>query len=72
MKALKNRKSVGIDDIPAELITAGGEHMANALTTICNKIWMTKKWLTPWKQSLVITIPKKGDFQQQVHAESPA
>ena len=35
-----------------------------ALTTICNKIWQTGEWPTPWTQSLVITLPKKGNLQQ--------
>ena len=35
-----------------------------ALTTICNKIWQTGEWQTSWTQSLVITLPKKGNLQQ--------
>ena len=35
-----------------------------ALTTICNKIWQTGEWPTPWTQSLVITLPKKSNLQQ--------
>ena len=35
-----------------------------ALTTICNKIWQTGEWPTPWTQSLVVTLPKKGNLQQ--------
>ena len=41
------------------------EHIENiALTTICNKIWQTGEWPTPWTQSLVITFPKKGNLRQ--------
>ena len=29
-----------------------------------NKIWQTGEWPTPWTQSLVITLPKKGNLQQ--------
>ena len=29
-----------------------------------DKIWQTGEWPTPWTQSLVITLPKKGNFQQ--------
>ena len=50
--------------IPAELVQAGGEDVITALTTICNKIWHTGEWPTPWTQSLVITLPKKGNLQQ--------
>ena len=36
----------------------------NSLTTICDRIWQTGEWPTPWTQSLVITLPKKGNLQQ--------
>ena len=32
--------------------------------TICNKIWQTGEWPTPWLQSIVIILPKKGNLQQ--------
>ena len=63
VKSLRNRKSTGADNITAEMIKAGGEHIIDALTTICNKIWSTKHWLKLWTQLLVITIPKKEDHQ---------
>ena len=37
--------------------------MISALLTICNKIWQTGEWPTPWTQSLIITLPKKGNLQ---------
>ncbi|WP_295514200.1 reverse transcriptase domain-containing protein, partial [Thiolapillus sp.] len=43
---------------------SGREDVITALTTICNKIWQTGQWPTPWNQSLVITLPKKGNLQQ--------
>ena len=46
------------------LVQAGGEDVITALTTICNKIWQTVEWTTPWTQSLVITLPNKGNVQQ--------
>ena len=61
---MKKGKSAGVDNIPAELVQAVGEDVITALTTICNKIWQTGKWPTPWTQSLVITLPKKGNLQQ--------
>ena len=61
VQSLKKGRSAGVDNIPAELIQAGGEDVITALTTICNKIWQTGEWLTPWTQSLVITLPKKGN-----------
>ena len=60
--ALKKRKSAGADNIP-ELVQTGGEPMVDVLTKICNKIWKTGEWPTPWTQSLIITLPKKGNLQ---------
>ena len=64
VQSLKRRKSAGIDSIPAEMVQAGGEDVITILTTICNKIWKLGVWQTPWTQSLVITLPKKGNLQQ--------
>ena len=63
VKALKMGKSAGMDNIPAELVQAGGEAMIDILTAICNKIWRTGEWPTKWIQFLVITLPKKGNLQ---------
>ena len=61
--SLKKRKSAGVDNIPAELVQAGGEAMIDALHIICSKIWQTGEWPTQWTQSLIITLPKKGNLQ---------
>ena len=37
--------------------------MISALLTICNKVWQTGEWPTTWTQSLVITLPQKGNLQ---------
>ena len=60
----KEVESAGVNNIPAELVQAGGEDVITTLITICNKIWQTEEWPTPWTQSLVITLPKKGNLQQ--------
>ena len=41
VQSLKKEKSAGVDNIPAELVEAGGEAEITALTTICYKIWQT-------------------------------
>ena len=64
VKSLKPGKSAGVDNIPAELLQTGGETMIDVLLNICNKIWQTGEWPTPWTQSLVITLPKKGNLLQ--------
>ena len=47
VQSLKKGKPAGVDNIPAELVQAGGEDATSALTTICNKIWQTGEWPTP-------------------------
>ena len=64
VQSLKKGKSAGVDNIPTELIQTDGQDVLSALTTICNKIWQTGEWPTPWTQSLVITLPKRGNLQQ--------
>ena len=61
--SLKKGKSAGDDNIPAELVQAGGETMIDVLTEMCNRIWRTGDRPTPWTQSLIITLPKKGNLQ---------
>ena len=36
--SLKRGKSAGVDNIPAELVQAGGETMIDVLTEICNRV----------------------------------
>ena len=52
VKSLKKGKSAGVDNIPSD-----------TLLIICNKIWQTGEWPTPWTQSLIITLPKKDNLQ---------
>ena len=61
VQSLKKGKLAGVNNIPAELVQAGGK---DVITAICNKIWQTGEWPTLWAQSLVITLPKKGNLQQ--------
>ena len=61
---IEEKEPALVDKIPAELVQVGGEDVITALMTICNKIWQTEEWPTPWTQSLVITLPKKGNLQQ--------
>ena len=46
--------------MPAELIQHRGQVVADIFTRICNKIWQTGEWPTPWRQPLIITLPKKA------------
>ena len=37
--------------------------MIDVLTEICDRIWRTREWPTPWTQPLIITLPKKANLQ---------
>ena len=37
--------------------------MIDVLTEICNRIWRIGDWPTPWTQSPIITLLKKGNLQ---------
>ena len=63
VKALKMGKSARVDNIPAQLVQAGGKAMIDILTSICNNIWKIGEWPTTWIKSLVITHSKKGNLQ---------
>ena len=57
---LKNGKSPGVDNIPAELLKHGGPEVVSMFTTICQGIWDSKKWPNLWTQSLIIPLPKES------------
>ena len=53
-----------MDNIPSLLLKNGGETKTTVLTVMCQKIWETKEWPKEWTQSLVISLPKKGQLKQ--------
>ena len=67
--SLKKGKYAGVDNILAELVQAGEETMIDVLIEICNTNWRKREWPTPWTQSLIITLPKKGNLQLCSSAE---
>ena len=64
IQALKMGKSAGIDNIPAELIKAGGYIVIQILQDIYNKIWETRIWPSDWTKSIIISLHKKGSKQK--------
>ena len=51
VQSFKKWKSAGVDNIPAEVVQAGGEDVITVLTTSCKKICQTGEWPTLWTQS---------------------
>ena len=57
----KSHKSPGIDQMPAELITAGGKTIRCEFHKLIISIWNKAELLEEWKESIVVPIYKKGD-----------
>jgi hypothetical protein len=58
---LKSYKSPGTDQIPAELIKAGGEIFYSELHTLISAMWNKEVLPQQWKESIIVPIHKKGD-----------
>ena len=64
MKFLKNGKSPGMDNVPAELIKHSGPNSIKVIHKLCDVIWRTNKWPKDWKQQELIMLFKGGDSQE--------
>jgi hypothetical protein len=49
------------DQIPAELIKAGGRTIRSEIHKLINSIWNKKELPEQWKESIIVPIYKKGD-----------
>jgi hypothetical protein len=58
---LKRYKSSGFDQIPAELIQAGGETLRLEIHKLIRLIWNKEELPHQWKESVVVPIHKKSD-----------
>ena len=64
LHSLKNNKSPGYDNIPAEMWKAAGDEGIWVITIICQEIWDTGQWPDDWGESLYIPILKKGNAKE--------
>jgi hypothetical protein len=58
---LKSHKSPGIDQIPAELIIAGGRIIQSEIHKLIISTWNKEELPEKWKESIIVPIYKKGD-----------
>jgi hypothetical protein len=58
---LKKDKTPGSDQIPAELIQAGGEILPSKIHKLINSIWNKEELSDQLKKSIIVPIYKKGD-----------
>jgi hypothetical protein len=57
---LKTCKSLGVDQIPAKLIQAGGKTLHLEIHTLIKLIWNKEELPHQWKESIVVPIHQKG------------
>jgi hypothetical protein len=58
---LKKYKSPESDEIPAELIQAGGKILLYVIHKLINSVWNKKELPDQWKKSIIVPVHKKGD-----------
>jgi hypothetical protein len=58
---MKSYKSPGTDQIPAELIKAGGETLYSEIHRLICCIWNKEELPQQWKESIIVLIYKNGD-----------
>jgi hypothetical protein len=58
---LKRYKSPGSNQIPAELIQAGGETLRSEIYKLINSIWNQEEWPDQWNEFIILQIYKKDD-----------
>jgi hypothetical protein len=61
MGKLKSYKSPGTDQIPTELIKAGGEILRSEIYILIRSICSKEELPQQWKESIIVAIYKKGD-----------
>ena len=58
---LKGHKSHGIEQIPAELIKAGGRKIRSEIHKLITSMWNREKLPEEWKELVVAPIYRKGN-----------
>ena len=58
---LKSHKSPDIDQVPSELIKAGGRTICYEIHKFINSIWNKEELPEQWKKSIILPTYKKGD-----------
>ena len=64
IKAMKNGKAAGADNIPAEVLKVDPYILADILLPLFQDIWQTKTFPKEWKEGIIVKVPKKGDLSQ--------
>jgi hypothetical protein len=57
---LKTYKLPGSDEIPTELIQAGGKMLLSLIDSLIDSIWNKEELSDQWKESIIVPFHKKG------------
>jgi hypothetical protein len=55
-------KSPGSDQIPAELIQAGGEILRSKIHKLISSLWNKEELPDQWKESIFVPVHRKGNM----------
>ena len=61
IEKLKNHKSPGIAQIPAEMINTEGRTIRSEIHKLIHSIWNGEELPEEWKELIIVAIYKKGD-----------
>ena len=61
IEKLIRHKSPGIDQIPAEMIKAGGKKIHSEIDQLVNSIWNKEELPEVWKESITVLIYKRSN-----------
>jgi len=61
IEKLKSHISPGMDQIPAEMIEAGGRTIRSGIHKIINFIWNKEELPEQWKELITVPVSKNGD-----------
>ena len=61
IKRLKNNKAAGIDNISAELIKYGGQHLHDKIISLIMDIWQEETMPEEWDEGILVALHKKED-----------
>uniref|UniRef100_A0A7I4Z1I1 Reverse transcriptase domain-containing protein n=1 Tax=Haemonchus contortus TaxID=6289 RepID=A0A7I4Z1I1_HAECO len=59
IRCLRSGRASGIDEIPAELLKAGGSTMVKKLTELYNRCWNGGEVPEDWRKGVIVKLPKK-------------
>uniref|UniRef100_A0A7I4YN42 Reverse transcriptase n=1 Tax=Haemonchus contortus TaxID=6289 RepID=A0A7I4YN42_HAECO len=62
IRCLRNGRAFGIDEIPAELLNAGGSTMVKKLTELYKRCWNGGEVPEDWRKGVMVMLPEKGNL----------